>query len=156
MVTYIDYSAAFDSISHKFMDKTCANAKISAKTRSIFRSIYQAASGIARVRGTDKTHIFSRKFNIGRGVIQGDIVSLVLFILALDQIMQLYDKDVKGVRCGRILRNKVLGYADDAALADYTVNSMTERLTKIADGSKNDADMDINMSKTFSQHVYRR
>ena len=156
VVTYIDYSASFDSISYKFMDKTLANAKASAKTRAIFRAIYQAASGIARVRGTDKTHFFSRKFNIGRGVIQGDIVSPVLFILALDQIMQLYDKDAKGVRCGRILRIKVLGYADDAALADYTVDSMTKRLTKIAGGSKNDADMDINMSKTFSQHVHRR
>ena len=50
----------------------------------------------------------------------------MLFILALDQIMQLYDKDATGVRCGRILKIKVLGYADDAALADYTVDNMND------------------------------
>ena len=39
---------------------------------------------------------------------------------------------------------KVLAYADDAALIDYTVDNMTTRLTKIAD-----VDMKVNMDKTL-------
>ena len=131
VVTFIDYSAAFDTISHKFMDETLANAGASRKSRAIFRAIYSAATGIARVRGIDGQIIFSEAFKVRRGVIQGDIISPVLFILALDQIMQKADKNSEGVKCGRILRIKTLGYADDVALAEEKVDAMTARLTAI-------------------------
>ena len=53
------------------------------------------ASGIARVKGTDGKTIYSEKFRVGRGIVQGDIISPVLFILTLDQIIQEYDKSGK-------------------------------------------------------------
>ena len=156
MVTYIDYSAAFDSVSHKFIDATLADAGASRKTRAIFRAIYEAAAGVARVSGIDGTYSFSGAFSVGRGVIQGDIISPVLFVLALDQLVQSFDRSGKGVKCGRILKMRVLGYADDAALMEETVEAMTERLTALADASKRKADMEVNMSKTFTQHVFKR
>ena len=61
-VTYIDYTAAFDSISHKFMDRTLAAAGASRKSRAIFRAIYTAATGIARVHGVDGKYELSDKF----------------------------------------------------------------------------------------------
>ena len=70
------------------MDTTLAKAGASNKSRAIFRAIYEAATGIARVRGVDGATIYSEALNVGRGVIQGDIMSPVLFILALDQIIQ--------------------------------------------------------------------
>ena len=164
VVTYIDYTAGFDSISHKFMDATLANAGATRKSRAIFRAIYRAATGMARVKGVDGETIYSQAFEVGRGVIQGDIISPVLFILALDQIMQTYDKGApgkggargKGFKCGRILRIKVLGYADDAALVDADTEGMTTRLTSIADASEREADMKVNVTKTFTQHVHER
>lgn len=156
VVTFIDYSAAFDSISHKFMDKTLAAAGASNKSRSVFRAIYRAAAGKARVKSTDGKYIFSKSFQINRGVIQGDIISPTLFILALDQLVQSVDKSGQGVKCGNILKLRVLGYADDAALMEEQMEEMTERLTKLADASLADADMEVNMTKTFSQHVHER
>ena len=155
VVTYIDYTAAFDSISHKFLDRTLAKAGASRKSRAIFRAIYKAATGIARVRGVDGKYELSGKFNICRGVIQGDIISPVLFILALDQLVQTVDKAGTGIRCG-VLKVRVLGYADDAALLEPTVEAMTQRLTDLANASITEADMYINMSKTVSQHVHKR
>ena len=64
MVTYIDYSAAFDSVSHKYIDGALKKAGASRKTRAIFRSIYAAAAGVARVNGTDGKHSFSGAFDI--------------------------------------------------------------------------------------------
>ena len=110
VVTYIDYSAAFDSVSHKFLDATLAAAGASRKRRAMFRAIYAAAGGVARVRGTDGKIIYSGKFEVSRGVIQGDIISPVLFILALDQLMQVNDKDSEMVTCGRILKLKAVSY----------------------------------------------
>ena len=155
MVTYIDYKAAFDSVAHKFLDLSLASAKASRKSRAIFRTIYAVASGVAKVKGTDGKIVFSRRFNIGRGVVQGDIVSPVFFILALNQIFQKYDIYGKGVRCGEILTLKTLGYADDAALAEGTVQEMTERFTRLANKSLKEADMVVRMDKTYSQHVCR-
>ena len=60
VITYIDYTAAFDSVSHKFLDRSLKNAKASRKTRALFRAIYAAAEGIARVKGLDGKHIYSQ------------------------------------------------------------------------------------------------
>ena len=46
-----------------------------------------------------------------------------------------------------------LGYADDAALVDGDLGVATERVTAIAQGSKKDADMSINIGKTEVMHV---
>ena len=156
VVTFIDYTTAFDSISHKFMDKTLAAAGASTKSRAIFWAIYKAAAGKTRVRITDGKYIFSQAFPIKRGVIQGDVIPPILFILALDQLVQTVDKSGQGVKCGRILKLRVLGYADDAALMERQMEEMSKRLTALADESLAQADMRINMTKTFTQHVHER
>ena len=69
---------------------------------------------------------------MGRGVIQGDIISPVLFILTLDALVQQYDTvRGKGFKCGHILLLDVLSYVDDVTLFSDTVNDMTKRLTKL-------------------------
>ena len=146
--TFIDYSAAFDSVSHKFLDRSLAKAGASRKTRAMFRAIYAVASGIARVRGLNGKTIYSESFEVCRGVIQGDIISPIFFILAMEQIFRLHDNDGDGITLGNHLHICVLGYADDAALASMETDKMSERVTKVAIGSKTDADMTINKKKT--------
>ena len=111
---------------------------------------------MARVRSTDGKFIFSGSFNVERGVIQGDIVSPVLFIMTLDQLVQEFDTTGEVVKCDRILDIRVLGYADDAALVERHVDSMTTRLTNLGIASRDRVDMSMNMSKTFTHHVHRR
>ena len=153
IVTFIDYKAAFDSVSHKYLDAVLAREKVSRKCRAMFHAIYDAAKGMVKVNGILGQKIFSELFNIGRGVVQGDIVSPILFILTLDNLIQLYDKSGTGVKYGSELTYRVLGYADDAALTEKRIEKMTERLTTLADRSVAEADMKIRMDKTYSQHV---
>ena len=100
-MTYIDFSTAFDSVSHKFMDRTLAIAGASRESRAIFRAIYSGVAGVTRVNSTDGEYKFSGRFNVGRGLVQGDIASPTLFILALGQLVQAYDKTKLGGKSGR-------------------------------------------------------
>ena len=146
-------SAAFDSVGHKFLDQSLEAAGASRKTRAIFRAIYEAAVGIARVRGLNGKTIYSEHFEIKRGVIQGDIISPIFFILAMEQIFRLHDKDGDGITLGNHLHIGVLGYADDAVLASELTSKMSKRATSVARGSEADADMTINKKKTKNMHV---
>ena len=108
------------------------------------------------MQGEDGKIAMSKTFAVRRGVIQGDVMSPVLFILALDQLIQQVDTQGQGVKVGTIKELRVLGYADDAAMIAPDVEQMTVRLTKFADVSKALADMELKMSKTFTHHVRRQ
>ena len=69
VVTFIDFKAAFDSLSHKFIDAALAKAGASRETRAMFRAIYKVASGVAKVNGTQGNTIYSEMFDISRGVV---------------------------------------------------------------------------------------
>ena len=86
---------------------------------------------------------------------QGDIVSPVLFILALDALIQCYDTIGTGINCGNELTIRVLGYADDAAMAEERIEEMTERLTALADASKEKADMVVRVKCAKRVHGIR-
>ena len=117
-LTFIDYSAAFDSVSHKFIDGALAKAGASPKTRAMFRAIYSAASAMTEVEGPDGKTIFSQAFPVRRGVVQGDITSPLYFILALEAILRRHDDTTaKGTHMTHTNTwIHTLGYADDAVL----------------------------------------
>ena len=94
VLTFIDYSAAFDSVGHKFLDFALGQAKADPKTRAIFRAIYGSATAKTRVKGVDGKKVFSEKFPVRRGVIQGDITSPMYFIIALEAILRIYEVKV--------------------------------------------------------------
>ena len=152
-VTFIDYTAAFDSVSHKFLDKALDAAGASNKCRSIFRAIYSKATARTKVSDTDGKTVLSDAFPVRRGVVQGDITSPLYFILALELILKTHDNmPNKGVLFGA-LRVSTLGYADDAALLDNELATASKRVTAIAQGSRRDADMEISIPKTEVMHV---
>ena len=154
--TFIDYSAAFDSVSHKFLDEALDDAGATDKSRAIFRAVYASATARTEVKGTDGKRILSDGFDINRGVVQGDITSPLYFILALELLLKRHDTLTnKGVSFGSVTVH-TLGYADDAALLDKNRDVATARVTAIAQGSMRDADMEISISKTKDMHVCRQ
>ena len=156
-VTYIDYSSAFDTVSHKFLDSALVRAGASNKVRAMFRAVYSSASAYTKVAGVDGKCVKSEVFPVRRGVVQGDITSPLYFILALDLILRKHDSRTdKGVPLGQTIIH-TLGYADDVALIDggdaQGVARASERVSAIAEGSEVDADMCINIDKTKVMHV---
>ena len=147
VVTYIDLVAAFDSISHKFLDQALEEAQCSTKTRAIFRAIYSTATAVVRVTppgGGDRVHC--EPFPVHRGCIQGDNFSPVCFIVALEYLMRKADTG-DGVRMLDVFLSK-LEYADDAALINRTCEGASRRVTRIAKKARELADMEISVPKT--------
>ena len=46
VVTFIDFVAAFDTVSHFFLDEALGKAKVSDKCRAVLRAIYESASAV--------------------------------------------------------------------------------------------------------------
>ena len=67
-----------------------------------------------------------------------------------------HDDSPTGVQVDNYLQIGVLGYADDAALASASITTMSKRLTNIAEGSEEDADMTLHCGKTKSMIVERQ
>ena len=127
--------------------------KAAGASGSLFRAIYKAASASTKVTSTDGAEVMSEPFPINRGVVQGDILSPLYFILALELILRTHDNiPGKGIRFGGETVH-TLGYADDAALLDTDITVATARITSISQGSKRDADMEISVDKTEVMHV---
>ena len=158
VVTFIDYSAAFDTESQLFLDSALAETGVSSKVRRILQAILPAATGVVRIRQQDGGVVMSEPFNIERGVLQGDIFSPVCFIAGLDRIFRRYDQVNPGMTVGtgaHTVRMAKFEYADDAALIDEDAGQATTRVTSLAAGSIADAAMIISTKKSKVMHIHK-
>ena len=94
----------------------------------------------------DESEATSKPLDVRRGVVQGDIFSPVCFIIALECLMRRSDKD-GGVTVLGVLLSR-LEFADDAALIDESIDKASERISSIAKGSRELADMEVRIDKT--------
>ena len=137
VVTFIDYTAAFDTTSQRFLDDALRESSVSVKVRRMVQAIFAVATGCVRVRNPDGSVDDSAPFDISRGVLQGDIFSPVAFIASLMQTFKCYDIPDSGITVGQS-PNQVtisgLEYADDAALLDIDTENASKRLEAISQG----------------------
>ena len=159
VVTFVDYTAAFDTLSHTFLDEALGHANVSCKVRRIIQAIYSAASGSVRVRQHDGSILDSEPFDISRGVLQGDIASSSEFIAGLWRTLQKHDLPNMGVTVGAApytVDVSKLEYADDIVFVDIDPLDGSIRITSISRGSLADASMSISIPKTKSMHVHAK
>ena len=65
--TFIDYRAAFDTISHRFLDESLAAAGVQPKIRRIVKAIYTEETGMVRLRLPSGETMCSEPFPVRRG-----------------------------------------------------------------------------------------
>ena len=159
VITFIDYSAAFDTESQIFLDEALSKASISPKLRRIVQSIFHVASGCVRIQAPDGTMKFSDQFDISRSILQGGIFSSVAFIAGLWRTFALHDPANAGVRVGKApydVEISGLEYADDAGLLNEDTQQASDRVTAISIGSRTDAAMSISIPKTKTMHIHHK
>ena len=86
-INFVDYAVAFDSVSHRFLDTTLEKMGVSNKLIVMVRAVYASVSAFTTVPDTEGKQIKTDEFTIKWGVIQGDILSPLLFILELESTL---------------------------------------------------------------------
>ena len=110
-----------------------------------------------RIRKRSGETVLSGKFDIRRGVIQGDLFSPPCFTIGLDRIFRIYDTKCEGIG-GPHMNSPTaskLEYADDAGLLNKTTADASIRTSSLATGSKEAATMEISLKKTKSMPIRR-
>ena len=153
VISYIDFTAAFDTISHTFLLKTLGEYGVPMKYIRLVKAIYEEASVRVRLHEPSGQKVYSRSIPIRRGVIQGDIPSPMCFLVALDKLLKDHSKLELGVPITHNLMLSELAYADDAALPTNDAATSSDRLTSLATHARNEAGMSISIPKTKAQHI---
>ena len=153
IILYIDFIAAFDSISHSYLIGALKEYGVPLKYFRLVKSIYNSAAVRVRIQKPGGHRSYSRKINIRRGVIQGDIPSPVCFLVALDKLLKDHGALGMGIPLTDSLMISELAYADDAALPCTNAAVATEKLTNLDVHAKSEAGMTISIPKTKVQHI---
>ena len=88
VITYIDFSAAFDSILHSYLFNALKEYGVPAKYCRLVKAIYDSAMVRVRLMQQGGQKSYSRKIPINRGIITGDIPSPICFLVAVDKLLK--------------------------------------------------------------------
>ena len=154
--TYIDFTAAFDSIFHSYLLTALAQYGVPTKYCRLVKAIYKSAEVRVRLQEPGGNRSYSRNVSVDRGVIQGDIPSPVCFLVALDKLLKDHVSRTGGIQLLESLHISSLEYADDGTLPDEDVESATQRLTILDAKGQQEAGMKISIAKTKVQHIRPR
>ena len=126
LVVFTDINQAFDSFDHGAVIWSLIEAGASRKSVVLIADIYSKAKAVVmagRAVGTP--------FRIGRGVLEGDILSPLLFIVGLEYVFREAGDDACAPRIGNIPVPQ-LGFADDVImLSTGNINSVQERVDSV-------------------------
>ena len=139
-IGFIDYEKAFDSIEHFAIIEALRNININDIYVELLQNIYKEATARIHI----DNHV-SEKFEIERGVRQGDPISPKLFTAAIEDIFKLSDLQ-KGINIdGEQLKD--LRFADDVALCTEDTKQM-ERNLNILNANSKKVGLKIHKEKT--------
>ena len=127
---FIEFKAAFDSMSKDVIWKICNSLGMPEKIIATLKALYSETYSTVRANKS-----LSRKFQITTGVRQGSVLSPLLFIMMIDWIMKnaLTDKNF-----GLELDNATvidLNFADDICLPEDDEDKAQELLTRVSESA---------------------
>lgn len=140
---FVDFKRAFDSIPQQLLWLKLYRLGISSKIIRIIKSLYDAAK--LCVRSTTGN---SEEVDVTEGVLQGEILSPLLFIIFLADITKYFrDNGVRGIDLDNFRDLLMLLYADDIVLFAYSSSDLRRKL-KIFQNYCTENGLTVNTSKT--------
>lgn len=109
---FVDFKSAFDSINHPLLFRKLKQIGINSKIIRIIEDMYNKAS--IKIKVDTK---LSKQIGITKGVLQGEILSPLLFALFLSDLKEyMRNKGIRGVSGNHKTEILLLAYADDIIL----------------------------------------
>ena len=115
IISFVDFSKAFDSINRPVMWEILAHYGIPHKLIAAIKSLYDDSTSCVKI-GSNQTDSFA----VRTGVLQGDTLAPFMFIIVLDYAMQRTENDL-GITTHiepSSMTLPDLDFADDIALFD--------------------------------------
>ena len=122
--TFIDFSKAFDSIDHRWLETCLREHKVPEKLIQLIIALYKVAAIKIKARDKEGNELRSERIPINSGVLQGDILSPTLFILAFDSILRRLQKTTEP--------KEEVAYADDVGFLFRMLENLEATLSKLA------------------------
>ena len=132
-VAAIDFTKAFDSIDHDKLWQALHEQQVPTSYEKLLQQLY------AQQHATVKTDQHSRRFNINRGVKQGDPLSSLLFHALLEHIFKRlklhWTANTFGIQLGHSAKTRLtnLRFADDVLLIGRIKAAIARMLTDVYD-----------------------
>ena len=127
-VLYVDFVNAFGSVDHKLLTDTMARQHYPQDIIDIIEDLYNES--VMRVR--TPLGVTRELRNLGRGTVQGDPLSPLLFIIAIDPLLRWLQAGNKGYKMNTSSSEiAALAYADDLAVTAGSVAHLRDQARKI-------------------------
>ena len=143
LMAFVDFEKAFDSVHRPALWKILRSYGLPDKYVRLIEEIHKGSRCRVNVDGQ-----LSPEFSVESGVLQGNVLSPLLFAILIDFIMRrtVGDKE-KGIQWvdGKHLAD--LDYADDIALLSNNINNLQELLDKLKENGRK-VGLKINARKT--------
>lgn len=140
---FVDFKRAFDTVKLNLLWQKLYSKGISAKLIRILQNIYNNASMQVKVMNK-----LSSLIPISLGLLQGEILSPLLFSLFIDDIWDYFhNSEIRGLNIDGYNEIAVLGYADDLVILGYSPGDVQKKLDLL----KNYCDineLEVNTTKT--------
>ncbi|CAF1592622.1 unnamed protein product, partial [Didymodactylos carnosus] len=128
ILNFIDFEKAFDSVHQESLWEILKSYGIPTKIVEIIKSLYEDAESCVKVNEEENT----AWFKIKTGVRQECILSPLLFIIAIDWVLQKALKDQKlGIKLNYKQEIEDLDFADDIVLIADNTQKMQEKTDRI-------------------------
>ena len=145
VILSIDQAKAFDRVSHSWLMKVLENYNFGPNFIKWIKILYKNQTSHILVN-----HTLSDAIKLGRGVRQGDSLSMMLYILSLEPLLESIrqDTDITGIQIPNDKTQKLIAYADDTNFFPnnyYSINKIIShfKIFGKASGTK----ININKSK---------
>ncbi|UYV76332.1 hypothetical protein LAZ67_14000035 [Cordylochernes scorpioides] len=142
-VFFVDLRKAFDTVPHSILWKKLYNLGISYQFISTIKSYYEQATIAIRWKGS-----FTESIKINSGVLQGEPLSPLLFILFITDLIEIYNNsDLPSVNLPEFGDIHLLLYADDIAIIGESRMNLQKKI-KILKEYLDENLMTLNESKS--------